>query len=50
MRVTRQKALIKQKVTNGHDAGAAEEELTVYAAALQTMHEYREAVLRRMNR
>ncbi len=50
MRITRQQTLIQQKVTNGHDTGAAEEELAVYAAALQTMHEYREAVLRRMNR
>ncbi len=50
MRVTRQQALIRQKVTNGQDTGEAEEELAFYAAALQTMHRYRESILHRMNR
>ncbi len=49
MRVTRQQALIRQRVTNGYDTGDAEEELAFYTAALQTMHRYRETVLRRMN-
>ncbi len=49
MRVTRQQTLIRQKVMNGQDTGDAEEELAFYASALQTMHRYRETILRRMN-
>ncbi len=49
MRVTRQQALIRQRVANGYGTGDAEEELAFYTAALQTMHRYRETILRRMN-